>query len=80
VPAIKHYKFYDPHIYISIILIVNFTIVKAECYSASRRGRQHGGMVSKSFSLKIRLQIKNEIKHFQATFNVHAIEFNRNQE
>jgi hypothetical protein len=34
-------------------------------------------MVSKSFSIKIRLQIKNEIKHFQATFTEHAIEFNR---
>jgi hypothetical protein len=32
-------------------------------------------MVSKSFSIKIRLQIKNEIKHFQATFTAHAIEF-----
>ena len=34
-------------------------------------------MVSKSFSIKIRLQIKNEIKHFQATFTAHVIEFDR---
>jgi RecJ-like exonuclease len=34
-------------------------------------------MVSKSFSIKISLQIKNEIKHFQATFTAHVIEFDR---
>jgi hypothetical protein len=33
-------------------------------------------IVSKFFSIKIRLQIKIEIKHFKATLTAHAIEFN----
>jgi hypothetical protein len=47
------------HIYFNS-LIVKFTIVKA---NVTQLLGVVDSMVSKSFSIKIRLQIKNEIKH-----------------